>query len=318
MSVVGPGRVPPKQHVAAPGRWPVVGEKRARANDGSDWTLTIDGSVEHPFRSTLAALLASPRTEFVVDIHCVTRWSRLDVCFTGLPLAPLIERCVPGAAARFVWMQARSDRGHGTSLPLRVLLDSGAFLAFEADGAPLDESHGGPMRLVVPGRYFYKSVKWVERIVLLETDRLGWWEAGAGYHNGADPWLEERYAPFAGDVEVAEAALEARDLTGGDWRGIGANGRNLSGLNAEGALLRDARFEGADLAGARFRRANLSNAHLRGANLQGADLREADLEGADFDAADLRNADLRGASLFGATFEGALLGGASFDPEFPL
>ncbi|MFM7320647.1 MAG: molybdopterin-dependent oxidoreductase [Armatimonadota bacterium] len=308
-------RLPPNQRLAAPGRWPVVGEKGPRDGDASPWTLSIGGAVNAPTRWGLDALLARPLQEFTVDIHCVTRWSRLGVRFRGLALEPLVRGCDPCAMARFAWMQARSDREHGTSLPLDVLFAAGAFLAFEADGSPLAPIHGGPMRIVVPGRYFYKSVKWIERIELLESDRLGWWERGAGYHNGADPWREERYAPFAGDRAKAVEALENRDLSGGDWRGIEASGLSLGGLNAERAALRDARFEGADLSGARFRAANLSNARLRGANLRDADFRDADVEGADFDQADLRGADFRGASLFGTTFDGAHKADARFDPE---
>ena len=315
MSLSHSDRLPPNQRLAAPGRWPVVGEKASGGNDSSKWGLRVEGLVRQPRSWSLDQLLALPLETFVVDIHCVTRWSRFDVPFRGLALAPLIASCAPKTSARFVWMEARSERKHGTSLPLDFLLGAGAFVAFDADGAPLDPAHGGPMRLVVPGKYFYKSVKWIERVELMAEDRLGWWEAGAGYHNGADPWREERYAPFAGDPAIVQAALGRRDLAGGDWRGVEASGRDLSGLAAAGAALRDARFEGAMLRGADFRGANLSNARLRGADLRDADLRDSDVEGAEFDEADLRGADFRGASLFGATFERARVEGALFDPS---
>jgi hypothetical protein len=178
----------------------------------------------------------------------------------------------------------------------------GALLATHHTGQPLPSGHGGPVRVVVPGRYFYKSLKWLARIELLAEDRLGYWEAEAGYHNHADPWREERY--LAATISRHEAAqlISRRDFRGLDLRGIDAGGRDLAGLMAEGALLRDANFRGANLTRANFASANLSNAHLERAVLRGASFQEADVEGADFGGGDLRGADFRGASLLGTTF----------------
>ncbi|HEX2164948.1 MAG TPA: molybdopterin-dependent oxidoreductase, partial [Thermoanaerobaculia bacterium] len=220
----------------------------------------------------------------------------------GVPLATLLAASRPLPEARFVSFVARSERGHSTSLPLADALALGTLVALTSDGEPLAEIHGGPVRTVVPGRYFYKSLKWLERIELLADDRLGYWEAEMGYHNVADPWKEQRYIAANVDRGEARRLLEARDLSGRDLLSLDAERRDLARLDARGAVLRNASFREAVLTDARFSRANLSNAHLEGADLRRADLRDADVEGADFRGADLRGADFRGASLFGATF----------------
>jgi hypothetical protein len=154
----------------------------------------------------------------------------------------------------------------------------------------------------VPGRYFYKSLKWLERIELVAADRLGYWESTSGYHNHADPWLEERYlAPGLTQAEARDL-LARRDVSGRELRGLRAEGLALSGLVAQNALLRDADFRRCDLAKACFDGANLSNARFDGSLLREASFRGADLEGAEFAAADLRGACLEGASLMGASF----------------
>jgi hypothetical protein len=302
--------LPPNQHLAAPGKWPVVGEKAPRAGDDDSWSVTVAGLARQPVTLTLEAIAAMPQTERVIDIHCVTRWSKPGVVFSGVPLADLLAPCLPLPEARFLSFVARSERNHSTSLPLDDALALGTLVALTADGAPLAPEHGGPVRTVVPGRYFYKSLKWLERIDLLAEDRLGYWEAETGYHNGGDPWREERYIAPDAPRHIVEKALRMRDFSGLDLRGIDARGRDLTGLVAREAKLRDAHFENAHLARADFSGANLSNAHLQGANLRNADFRGADVEGAAFDSADLTGADFTRASLFGATFVGAILDSA--------
>eukprot|EP00959_Pyramimonas_sp_CCMP1952_P333424 6981712-Pyramimonas_sp.AAC.1 len=135
--------------------------------------------------------MARPRQDYVVDIHCVTRWSKIGARFSGIPLHDLLEEAGVTEDACYVSFVARSERNHSTSLPLRTLIDLQAIVAFEYEGEPLEEVHGGPVRVVVPGKYFYKSVKWLERIDVLTFDKLGYWEGDAGYHNNADPWTEE-------------------------------------------------------------------------------------------------------------------------------
>lgn len=296
------GRLPPNQALAAEGRWPVVGERAPRGGDDRPWRVSVEGLVTAPRSWSLEELEELEQVERAVDIHCVTRWSKLGVHFGGVPLSALLGECRPLSEARFISFVARSGHDHSTSVPLADALALGTLVALRSEGRPLETIHGGPVRTVTPGRYFYKSLKWLERIELLAEDRLGYWEADMGYHNEADPWREQRYVAANVDRREARRLLESRDLAGRDLLSLEAGRRDLAGLDARRALLRNAWFQEAKLAGARFDGANLSNAHLEGAQLVGASFRDADLEGADFRGADLRGADFRGASLFGATF----------------
>lgn len=227
--------------------------------------------------------------------------------FRGVRLLELLEPVGIPDSIRFVSLVAQSERDHSTSLPLSVIRELDPLLSTHAAGQPLTTEHGGPLRVVVPGRYFYKSLKWVRRIELLNEDRLGYWESQAGYHNGANPWNEERFLAADLDLQAVRQLLATRDFRGLDLRGIAAGGLDLQGLLATGAKLRDAHFESADLRRGCFDGANLSGAHLQRADLRGASFCSdstaavADLEGADFRGADLRGAIFRGASLFGAT-----------------
>ena len=302
-------RLPPGQEATE--KWPVVGEKAPRP-ERAPWTLSIEGLVARPFVWSLEELLAMPQTETRMDVHCVTRWSRFDVPFSGVLLATLLAQARPSPEARFLSFVARSERDHTTSLPLNDALGLETLVAFRADGQPLEPIHGGPVRTVVPGRYFYKSLKWLTRIDVLAEDRLGYWEAESGYHNGADPWREERFVASGIDRRLAKRLVENRDFEGRDLLGIELGGHDLTGLNARDAKLRDARFSRASLRDADFTGANLSNADFEGADLRGARFVGADLEGARFFAADLRGADLTLASLFGTAFlppegDGAIL-----------
>ena len=266
------------------------------------------GAIENERAWSLEELRELPQVSRSTDLHCVTRWSRLGVEFTGVPLSVLFDVCRPTTPARFVSFVAHSERRHSTSLPLSVARDADVFVALEADGQPLSSEHGGPVRIVTPGRYFYKSLKWLARIELLTEDRLGYWEANAGYHNSADPWKEERFLAADLDLHTVRELMASRDFAGRDLRGVVATGMDLRGLNACGAKLRDAHFEGADLCDSCFDGVNLSGAHMERADLRRATFcadtkgAAADLEGADFRGADLRGTKFLGASLFGATF----------------
>ena len=292
-------RIPPRQQLLREGRWPAVGESAPAGNDG-DWTLSLSGLFREPRSITLRELSNQPQIDSSIDIHCVTRWTRLDVPFRGIPLNRLLadEDILPEAA--YVSFIARSDRAHSSSVPLDVARKS--LLALEAEGKPLSPVHGGPLRVVVPDKYFYKSVKWLEKIELLSQDRLGYWEADAGYHNGADPWREERYVAPAISKQHAARLMADRDFSDADLMGMDVSGRDLTGLCARHALLRNANFQNANLRNADFTGSNLANAHFQGADLQGALFENTDLEGANLVGADLRGAALTGASLFGATF----------------
>lgn len=279
----------------------MIGERQPSSTEGP-WTLRCDGAVEHPQQWSLEELQAFDLTRLELDIHCVTRWSKLDAVFFGVTLATLVEQLAPHADARFVSFISRSSRGHSSSLPLEDALQLNTLIALRYGDAPLPLGHGGPIRNIVPGRYFYKSVKWLERIEFLTEDRLGMWEAESGYHNTADPWLEQRYMAPTLDKREAAALIRSRDFSGRDLRSIDCTDRDLSGLQADSARLRDANFSKAQLSGASFVSANLSNAHFRDANLRGANFRDADVEGADFSGADLRDADFTNASMIGASF----------------
>ncbi len=305
-----PIRLPPGQQLVAADKWPLVGERTPQKSD-SPWTVSIGGLVGQPQIFSLDTLRTLPQTEQTVDIHCVTRWSKLQVGFGGVRLADLLSAAKPSTKARYISFVARSARHHSTSLPLSDAIEQQTLVALRCDGQPLAEMHGGPVRIVVPGRYFYKSVKWLTAIELLADDRLGYWEREAGYHNAADPWLEQRYIASELTKQQIATMLHSRDWSNRELRGIEADGLDLAGLVARGALLRNASFRRCNLRGANFEQANLSNAHFDQAVLSGASFINADCEGASFAGADLRGANFSGASLFGASFYDELQQGAT-------
>lgn len=294
-------RIPPGQQLVAPGKWPVIGEKKP-AHENEPWSLTVKGLVGETMSWTLSELRELPQTELQLDIHCVTRWSKLDNTFSGVTLAHILKLVQPLPSAKYISFVSRSSQNHSTSLLIDDALEQQTLIALDYDNGPLDIGHGGPIRNIVPGRYFYKSVKWLEQIELLEHDRLGMWEAESGYHNQADPWEEQRYMSPTIDKRKAAALIRSKDFSGEDLRSIDASDRDLGSLKATAALIRDARFNRANLREASFENANLSNSHFRDADLRNASFRHADVEGADFSGADLRGADFTGASLIGASF----------------
>lgn len=295
-------RLPPGQQLVAADKWPLVGERvPSPISADTPWALRLlegDRSV----RLTLDEITALGPEEFTVDIHCVTRWSRLDCRFCGVALSKIFDFFQPTSSSRFLRFVAKTERLHSTSLLMKDALDLGTFLATHFDGEPLSVEHGGPLRSVVPGRYLYKSLKWLTEIEFTADDQLGYWETEAGYHNVGDPWKEERFIAASVDKQLAARLLATRRLDGENLMGFAARGRDLAGLTAVDTILRNADFCAANLDGADFRRANLSGAKLRCASLQGATFEESDIEGADFCGADLRGANFAGASMFGATF----------------
>lgn len=282
-------------------RWPYVGERQA-AETTRPWALSLHGLVHQPMTFSLEQIAELPQQRIVTDIHCVTRWSKYDVPFAGVLLKTVLQLCGVESNARFVSFVARSERNHSSSLPLEEAVELGTLLATHVDDQRLPPDHGGPLRGIVPGKYFYKSVKWVERIELLAEDRPGFWESDSGYHNQADPWLEQRYIASSIDRRQAARLIESRKFSGLDLLSIDVRKLDLSGLEAASAMLRNANFGGSQLTGANFRGSNLSNASFRQADLRNADFTNADLEGADFAQADLRGANLSGCSLFGTSF----------------
>jgi DMSO/TMAO reductase YedYZ molybdopterin-dependent catalytic subunit len=154
----------------------------------SDWSFTIDGAVEEPVSWRWEAFLALPTEQVTVDIHCVTKWSKLDTSWRGVSLDTLLETVETEAGYLTAWC----DGGYTTNLALEDVLDGKAWVAYEYQGEPLPPEHGGPARLLVPHLYFWKSAKWVRGLKLTETDAPGFWET-YGYHNHGDPWREQRY-----------------------------------------------------------------------------------------------------------------------------
>jgi DMSO/TMAO reductase YedYZ molybdopterin-dependent catalytic subunit len=154
------------------------------------YRFKVWGEVEDPFELTWDELQALPRTQLRTDIHCVTTWSRYDNDWEGVHIREILQRVRPKESARFV--MAHSFTGYTTNLPLSALDDDDVMIALNHDGAPLAPEHGGPVRLLVPKLYFYKSAKWLNGLEFMEKDRPGFWEV-RGYSNSADPWKEERY-----------------------------------------------------------------------------------------------------------------------------
>jgi DMSO/TMAO reductase YedYZ molybdopterin-dependent catalytic subunit len=156
----------------------------------TNWTLTVHGSIAHPFELTYTELLALPQQEETVDIHCVTSWTKLDTTWRGVPFRAIASRAGPDAAVGFVVMEC--EQGFTTSLPISALLEDHVMLAHTYEGRPLPAEHGGPVRMLVPQRYFYKSAKWLRGLKFVAEDEPGFWEV-RGYSNIADPWKQLRY-----------------------------------------------------------------------------------------------------------------------------
>lgn len=156
-----------------------------------NWSLRVYGLVDNELNIDWAAFQAMNQVTDVSDFHCVTRWSQLDMDWQGVRAQDLLAMAQPKETARFVTLH--SYDGYTTNLPLAALLDDDVIIAHSVLGAPLTLEHGGPVRLVVPKRYAWKSAKWLKAIEVYEFDRPGFWEV-RGYHNEADPWLEQRFS----------------------------------------------------------------------------------------------------------------------------
>ena len=183
-----PARLPPGQYLTE--KWPVLHAGSVPRTDLRAWDFKVWGEVESPITLSWDEFDALPKTEHVQDIHCVTRWSKFDVAFRGVHWRELAKVVQPKASARFV--VAHAEQGFTANVPLEFLEDDLALLAQGANGEPLEPDHGWPLRLVIPGKYFWKSAKWLRGLELRSTDEPGFWER-YGYHNDADPWKEERY-----------------------------------------------------------------------------------------------------------------------------
>ena len=182
-------RVPPGQVLTE--KWPVLTYGLTPRFDPKTWTFRCFGLVEREVAWTWDEFNRLPRAEVACDIHCVTRWSRLDNRFGGVSIQEIVRHVAPKPDARYVMIHADPD--YTTNLPLAELLDDDVILATHHDGAPLTPEHGGPLRLVVPKLYFWKSAKWLRGFEFLDVNPPGFWEVN-GYHMHADPWKDERYS----------------------------------------------------------------------------------------------------------------------------
>jgi len=181
--------VPPGQTLTT--GFPVLHVGDVPRFDPKTWRLRLYGLVEHPFELSYDELRALPSAEWRGDIHCVTRWSKKNTLWRGVPFKSLVERAQPKPEAKFVVQHADND--YTTNLPLAQMLGDDVLVAYEFDGQALEPIHGGPVRMLVPKLYFWKSAKWIKGLEFLERDQKGFWET-RGYHNDADPWKEERYS----------------------------------------------------------------------------------------------------------------------------
>jgi DMSO/TMAO reductase YedYZ molybdopterin-dependent catalytic subunit len=181
-------RLPPGQRLVRD--WPVLDLGAQPEVSPQRFRLDVDGAVRHPLSLSLAEFMALPQRDFRSDIHCVTQWSRYDNAWRGVAAGTLLELVEPLEAARHVVLHGFD--GYATNVRLDQFAAPDVLLAHTWEGKLLTTAHGGPVRVVIPRLYFWKSAKWIRRIELTTTDRPGFWERN-GYHNNADPWTEERY-----------------------------------------------------------------------------------------------------------------------------
>ena len=183
---VDPARIPPGQYLETD--FPVLSAGPTPHTRLEDWTFTVGGALDAPRTWPWAQFVELPAQEVTVDIHCVTKWTKLDTTWKGVAVDTLLD----GVDTRGRWVTAFSDGGYTTNLPLEDLTGGRAWVAYEYGGEPLHPEHGGPARLLVPHLYFWKSAKWVRGLTITLEDQPGFWE-GYGYHDRGDPWREQRY-----------------------------------------------------------------------------------------------------------------------------
>jgi DMSO/TMAO reductase YedYZ molybdopterin-dependent catalytic subunit len=180
------GRIPPGQYLER--GFPVLSAGPTPHTPLARWTFTIEGEVEQPKHWTWEEFQALPHESIMKDIHCVTKWSKLDTHWSGVSVEALLHLVDYDAE----YVIAHCDGGYTTNLPLEDVLDGKAWVVDTYEGEPLAPEHGGPARLLVPHLYFWKSAKWVRSLQLVDEDQPGFWES-LGYHNYGDPWKEQRY-----------------------------------------------------------------------------------------------------------------------------
>ena len=182
-------RLPPGQYLTQ--GFPVLHAGFVPSLTTDSWSFRVFGEVEEEKTWSWDEIQRLPRRKVTCDIHCVTRWSKFDTEWEGIPFREIYERVKPKPGARYVMVHADPD--YSTNLPLEDLLEDNVLLADTYQGEPLSPEHGGPMRLVVPKLYFWKSAKWVRGFEFMNEDRPGFWE-NYGYHMHGNPWKEQRFS----------------------------------------------------------------------------------------------------------------------------
>jgi len=183
-----PSRLPPGQYLTD--RFPVLHVGDVPDYEPGQWDLTITGLVDRPFTVSFEELTAMPSVTLTFDIHCVTKWSKFDTTWTGVRVRDLLEQAGVQSAGTHVVEHA--EFGYTTNLPLADITTDEAIVAYAFEGEPIEDIHGGPVRIVVPHLYFWKSAKWVRALEVVDADRPGFWERN-GYHMYGDPFREQRH-----------------------------------------------------------------------------------------------------------------------------
>ncbi len=181
-------RLPPGQYAVRD--FPVLHVGAVPAFDPKTWRFRVFGSVDNPFELDWERFTALPTKTVRTDIHCVTRWTKFDTTWTGVPFSEIARLARVRSSAKFAVTLGANE--YSANLPLEVALGDDVLFAYLYEGKPLEPIHGGPMRMFVPARYFWKSTKWCDGVEFSDEDKPGFWEQ-RGYHNDGDPWREERY-----------------------------------------------------------------------------------------------------------------------------
>jgi len=182
-------RLPPGQYLTD--RFPVLHVGDVPTYKPGEWSLTIDGLVDEPFTLSLDELRALPSVEIKTDIHCVTKWSKFDMVWAGVRVRDLFERAKISNNATHV--MGHAEYGYTANVPLADLMRDDSLVVYQYEGEDIEPIHGGPVRLLVPQLYFWKSPKWLRRLELCDADAPGFWEQN-GYHMYGDPFLEQRFS----------------------------------------------------------------------------------------------------------------------------
>lgn len=182
-------RLPPGQRLVT--NWPVLDMGIQPQVDKALWEIEISGLVDNPVQWNWNAFMTLPQVTFLSDIHCVTQWSRYDNRWDGVSAAHIMDVVRPKPEAQFIVFH--SWDGYTTNIKRSVFEEPDVLLAHSWEGKPLTTEHGAPVRIVIPGWYFWKSAKWIKKIEFVAEDARGFWEV-RGYHNEGDPWKEERYS----------------------------------------------------------------------------------------------------------------------------